>query len=98
MAEVLSEAEVGAALTERRLDWELVDGALVKEAKRGDFAGALDYVNRVGALAEAADHHPDIDLRWDTVTLRLVTHSDGGITTKDVELATAIDRLDDGAA
>ncbi len=55
-------------------------------------------MNRVGALAEAADHHPDIDLRWDTVTLRLVTHSDGGITTKDVELATAIDRLDDGGA
>jgi 4a-hydroxytetrahydrobiopterin dehydratase len=95
MADVLSEAEVDAAVTERGLGWEQVDGMLVKVARRGDFAGALDYVNRVGALAEAADHHPDIDLRWDTVTLRLVTHSDGGITTKDVALAADIDRLDD---
>jgi 4a-hydroxytetrahydrobiopterin dehydratase len=48
-------------------------------------------VNAVGALAEAADHHPDIDIRWNTVTLRLATHSAGGITEKDLALAAGID-------
>ncbi len=47
----------------------------------------------MGALAEAANHHPDIDIRWDTVTLRLSTHSAGGLTERDVDLAEAIDRL-----
>jgi 4a-hydroxytetrahydrobiopterin dehydratase len=45
----------------------------------------------VGALAEAADHHPDIDIRWNAVTLRLSTHSAGGITEKDLALAAVID-------
>ena len=47
----------------------------------------------MGELAEAADHHPDIDIRWDTVTLRLSTHSAGGLTDKDLSLAAAIDEL-----
>jgi 4a-hydroxytetrahydrobiopterin dehydratase len=52
-------------------------------------------VNRVGEVAEAMNHHPDIDLRWNTVTLRLTTHSAGGtITEKDRALAAAIDALD----
>ncbi|HXZ62998.1 MAG TPA: 4a-hydroxytetrahydrobiopterin dehydratase [Acidimicrobiales bacterium] len=75
------------------LDWAREGDELVKVAKRGDFAGALAFVNAVGALAEDADHHPDIDIRWNTVTLRLSTHSAGGLTTKDVELARAIDGL-----
>ena len=66
---------------------------LQERAKRAGFAGALAYVNEVGALAEAADHHPDIDIRWDTVTLRLSTHSAGGLTEKDLSLAAAIDDL-----
>ena len=48
----------------------------------------------MGALAEAADHHPDIDIRWNTVTLRLSTHSAGGLTDKDLSLAAEIDALD----
>ena len=72
---------------------------LVKVVRRGDFAGALAFVNAVGALAEAADHHPDIDIRWDTVTLRLTTHSAGGLTAKDLQLAAQIDRsLQEGVA
>ena len=56
--------------------------------RRGkDFADALAYVNAVGALAEEMDHHPDIDIRWNTVTLRLSTHSAGGLTQLDLELA-----------
>ena len=48
---------------------------------------------RVGFEAEAMDHHPDIDIRWRTVTFTLVTHSEGGLTTKDLELASAIDGI-----
>ena len=75
------------------LDWDLDDGQLRKVAHRKDFADALAYVNAVGVLAEAQNHHPDIDLRWDTVTLHLMTHSRGGITDADLTLAAKIDAL-----
>jgi 4a-hydroxytetrahydrobiopterin dehydratase len=58
-----------------------------------DFAGALAFVNLVGEIAERANHHPDIEIRWNTVTLRLSTHSAGGITSADLELAKQIDAL-----
>ena len=93
MSEVLDPAEVEAALARRGIAWDRHGDSLVKVVDAGDFAGALDYVNRVGALAEAADHHPDIDIRWRTVTMRLSTHSAGGITAKDLGLAAEIDRL-----
>jgi len=51
-------------LTAKRLDWRREGDELVKVVRKGNFAGALAYVNAVGALAEAADHHPDIDIRW----------------------------------
>jgi 4a-hydroxytetrahydrobiopterin dehydratase len=54
----------------------------------------LLFVNAVGHLAEAADHHPDIDIRWNTVTLRLTTHSEHALTDKDWALAEQIDGLD----
>jgi 4a-hydroxytetrahydrobiopterin dehydratase len=57
-----------------------------------DFREALAFVNRVGDLAEGAGHHPDIDIRYSAVTLALSTHSAGGLTAKDFELARAIDR------
>jgi 4a-hydroxytetrahydrobiopterin dehydratase len=76
------------------LEWNLDDGALVKVVETKDFVGALAFVNAVGALAEAANHHPDIDIRWATVTLRLVTHSLGGITDADLSLAKAIDAIE----
>jgi 4a-hydroxytetrahydrobiopterin dehydratase len=87
----LDDPAVAAAL--ENLDWRREGDELVKVAKRGDFAGALAFVNAVGALAEAANHHPDIDLRWDTVTLRLTTHRAGGLTGKDLDLARSIDAL-----
>ena len=55
--------------------------------------GARPSSTSVGELAEAADHHPDIDIRWDTVTLRLCTHSAGGLTENDLALAAQIDAL-----
>ncbi len=95
MPEVLDPTAVDQALAERSLAWERHDDQLVKVVTRQGFAGALAYVDAVGALAEAADHHPDIDIRWNTVTLRLSTHSAGGLTAKDLDLATEIDRLQD---
>jgi len=83
--------ELDAALA--GLDWERQGDVLVKVVRRDDFAGALALVNAVGELAEAADHHPDIDIRWNTVTLRLTTHSAGGLTAKDLALAAEIDGL-----
>jgi 4a-hydroxytetrahydrobiopterin dehydratase len=77
-------------------DWDLVDGQLVKVVECAGFPAALDFVMAVGRLAEAADHHPDIDIRWRTVRLALVTHDAGGITELDLTLARAIDALGDG--
>jgi 4a-hydroxytetrahydrobiopterin dehydratase len=90
--EVLDPAEVDAALA-GGTEWERVGSELVKVHTERDFAGALDFVNRVGELAEQMNHHPDIEIKWNTVTLRLSTHSAGGITNSDLELARRIDGL-----
>jgi 4a-hydroxytetrahydrobiopterin dehydratase len=55
------------------------------------FAEGIRFVDRVAMLADAADHHPDIDIRWTTVTMALSTHSAGGLTAKDFDLAARID-------
>lgn len=70
-----------------------MDGKLVKVVKLADFAEALAYVNRVGALAEERNHHPDIEISWNTVTLRLWSHSASAVTDADRALAEAIDAL-----
>lgn len=95
MVKVLDAAAVDAAIERRGLRWEHRGGTLVRQWRGADFADALAYVVRVGALAEAAGHHPDIDIRWSTVRLALVTHSAGAVTERDVELAAAIDALDE---
>ncbi len=73
--------------------WELKDGAIVKLYKFSDFVEAMIFVNRVAELAEEADHHPDILIRYNKVTLTLVTHSAGGLTEKDFGLAREINSL-----
>jgi 4a-hydroxytetrahydrobiopterin dehydratase len=75
------------------LAWRRDGGQLVKTWLGEDFAAALAYVNKVGELAERANHHPDVDIRWGTVTLRLSTHSMGGLTQADLDLAAQIDQL-----
>jgi 4a-hydroxytetrahydrobiopterin dehydratase len=89
----LSHEEIDAALADKGLHWERHDDELVTKHTSDDFAGSLAFVNAVGALAEAADHHPDIDIRWNVVRLALTTHSDGGLTAKDLDLAAQIDAL-----
>jgi 4a-hydroxytetrahydrobiopterin dehydratase len=88
---LLSNAEITAGL--EGLDWQREGDELVRIAVREDFAAALAWVNRVGELAEARNHHPDIAISWNQVTLRLSTHSAGGLTELDLELARAIDDL-----
>jgi 4a-hydroxytetrahydrobiopterin dehydratase len=90
--ELLDPATVDAALADG-VAWERQGDELVKTRRGKDFADALAYVNAVGALAEAMNHHPDIDIRWNTVTMRLTTHSEGGLTDLDLELARHIDAL-----
>jgi 4a-hydroxytetrahydrobiopterin dehydratase len=70
--------------------WEVRDGRLVLTVKKADFAEAMAFVNRVAELAEERNHHPDIAVSWNTVTLTQWSHSAGGITAADVELARAI--------
>jgi 4a-hydroxytetrahydrobiopterin dehydratase len=67
--------------------WEERDGALVREFELPSFREAIGFVDRLAALAESADHHPDIDIRYRRVTVRWTTHSAGGVTGKDRELA-----------
>jgi 4a-hydroxytetrahydrobiopterin dehydratase len=90
---VLSAQEVDAALAEQNITWEREGDELKTTVELHDFAAALAFVNAVGAAAEAANHHPDIDIRWNKVHLVLTTHSAGGLTVFDLALAAAIDRL-----
>ncbi|MBX9641034.1 MAG: 4a-hydroxytetrahydrobiopterin dehydratase [Mycobacteriaceae bacterium] len=89
---VLTDEQVDAALPE--LDgWQRADGALRRSVKFPAFLDGIDAVRRVGEHAEAKDHHPDIDIRWRTVTFVLVTHSEGGITPKDLDMARDINGI-----
>jgi 4a-hydroxytetrahydrobiopterin dehydratase len=89
---VLDPDVVDAALAQG-VAWERQGDELVKTRRGKDFADSLAYVNAVGALAEEMDHHPDIDIRWNAVTMRLTTHSEGGLTHLDLDLARRIDAL-----
>jgi 4a-hydroxytetrahydrobiopterin dehydratase len=73
--------------------WKEVDGALERTFELPSFAEALAFVNRVGDLAEAVNHHPDIAIHYRQVTLRWWTHTAGGVTDRDRELAASSARL-----
>jgi 4a-hydroxytetrahydrobiopterin dehydratase len=73
--------------------WSEIDGALERTYELGSFADAVAFVNRVAELAEAENHHPDILVSYRKVTLRWTTHSAGGITDRDRELAERSDSL-----
>lgn len=81
--------QLDAALPE--LDgWKLENGEITKLYQFSDFVASLAFVNQVGTLAEAEQHHPDIDIRYNKVRLALVTHDAGGVTEKDVAMAKKI--------
>ena len=89
----LSEDEVREAL--RGLPgWRAEGRAIVKEFTfGGGFMGSVGYVNRLAEAAEAADHHPDLAISWNTVTVSWSTHSQGGVTQNDIRMAAEADRL-----
>ncbi|MBY4229493.1 4a-hydroxytetrahydrobiopterin dehydratase [Rhodococcus fascians] len=90
MTELLTDRDIeDAQLTH----WTVTEKSLTRTVELTSFPAAIEVVNRVADAAEAADHHPDIDIRWRTLTFTLSTHSAGGLTQKDVDLARRIDAL-----
>jgi 4a-hydroxytetrahydrobiopterin dehydratase len=73
--------------------WKVEQDELVRQFQFADFLGSIAFVNGVAGLAEAAGHHPDIDIRYNKVRLALTTHDAGGITPKDFDLAASVSRL-----
>ncbi|MPZ79455.1 MAG: 4a-hydroxytetrahydrobiopterin dehydratase [Actinophytocola sp.] len=97
MPELLRDEDKGKALG-RLTDWRLDEGALARSVELTSFPQAIQVVNRVAEIAENNNHHPDIDIRWRTLTFRCTTHSEGGITASDVSLAEEIDGVIDAIA
>lgn len=89
----LSETEIAARLREHLPGWTLADGAICRSFRSGGWRAGLSLVNEIAALAEAADHHPDVTLRYADVGVRLSTHDAGGVTDKDISLARDIETL-----
>lgn len=78
-----------------RLEGWRVEGVwLKKRFEFENFAGSLEFVNKVGAIAEAADHHPDITFGWGYAEIALTTHDTGGLTSNDFDLAGKIEEID----
>jgi 4a-hydroxytetrahydrobiopterin dehydratase len=92
MSDVLDEAALRSALAGLP-QWRVDGGTLVRQVTAPTFLEGIRLVDAVAQAAEEADHHPDIDIRWNVVTFRLVTHSVNGLTAKDVALASRIDDL-----
>lgn len=89
--ELLAPKAITDALVGRA--WTQQGNELIRVVRRDDFAAAIEFVNNVGVVADRLGHHPDIDIRWNTVTLRLSTHSLGGVTDADLVLASALDQI-----
>ena len=87
----LNAAQIKAGL-QTLPDWKKSGSAITRTFQFKDFVAAMKFVNTVAPLAEKAWHHPDIDIRWNKVTLTLSTHSEGGLTEKDFKLAKQFDR------
>lgn len=94
MAEKLSAAEREAAMAGLNgWTWDEAGGAIGRDFRFRDFSEAFGFMSRVALLAERAGHHPDWSNSYNRVSISLSTHSAGGLTRKDIDLAAAIDRL-----
>lgn len=89
---LLNEKQIAAKMTSLK-GWKRNGAQIYRNVVKKDFVEAMGFVQSVALLAEKADHHPDIDIRWNTVTLVLSTHSEGGLTQKDFALAEQINSL-----
>jgi 4a-hydroxytetrahydrobiopterin dehydratase len=86
----LTDPELDIALRDLP-DWQLEDGKLIRDYTFPDFVAAMAFVNKVADIAESANHHPDIDIRYNQVRLALISHDSGGLTRRDIKLAIRLD-------
>jgi len=92
MAKLLSQEEIDVGLAELA-SWVQEGTSITRSVKAASFVDGIRLVSAVAEVAEDLNHHPDIDIRWTTITFRLSTHSEGGLTQLDFRLAADIDRL-----
>jgi 4a-hydroxytetrahydrobiopterin dehydratase len=90
----LTDGELRLFLDEQE-GWKHLGNAIHKEFRFPGFSGAIAFVNRVAGLAEAAGHHPDIEIHYNRVVISLSSHDEGGVTERDVDLAASIDAATD---
>lgn len=88
----LSDEEIEARLSGLG-GWERAGAALSREFEFANFVGSVEFINRITPVAEELNHHPDLEISWNKVLVKLSTHSEGGITEADFDLATRIDGL-----
>jgi 4a-hydroxytetrahydrobiopterin dehydratase len=89
---VLTDAEIQRALASLN-GWQRNGGAIQRIFRFPDFKLAMQFVNKVADAAELVNHHPDIDIRYNTVTMALVSHDSGGVTQRDVRMAETINKI-----
>lgn len=94
MADLLEKEDLEDAL-KRTPEWEIDKNSIRRVMEFEEFMEAIDFVNDVAEIAEEAQHHPDIAIRFTKVTVKLTTHEAGGVTTADIEMAQRIDNLVD---
>ena len=94
MSELLTTQDIKTWL-KKLPEWEQEKKAIERVFEFDDFTGAIDFVNSVAEIAEEEEHHPEIDIRYSKVRLKLSTHSEGGLTDLDFEIAEKIDTLVD---
>ena len=90
---LLSQEEIDQALSAHLTRWKHEGDEIVLELERPTFLDVISMVQKVAEVAEIAEHHPDIDIRYNQLKLALSTHSEGGLTSKDLDLAGQIDFL-----
>jgi 4a-hydroxytetrahydrobiopterin dehydratase len=88
----LDDAEIESRLADLE-GWDRIGDGICKSFDRHDFVGSVDFVKAIVAPAEEMGHHPDISISWDTVEVTITTHSEGGLTQNDFDLAERIDGL-----
>ena len=94
MSDLLEESELASTL-KKMPDWEIEGKCIERTVEFEEFTEAMDFVNLVAEVAEDSQHHPEIDIRYSQVILRLTTEDVGGITELDIEMAHRIDNLAD---
>ncbi len=94
MSDLLEKTELEAAL-KKCPEWEIDGKSITRTIEFEEFMEGIDFVNDLAEIADEAQHHPDINIRYTKVTLKLTTHDSGGVTEADIELAQRVDNLVD---